>query len=138
MNNKRFKMFISIVLIILLLAIAGFYIFHKLQDNQESYLNEYTPQEEISEEQFRSTIVKLYFKDDETKKLKVENKCVDAKDLITNPYVTLFNLLIQGPNDTTLSKTLPNDTRINSAKLEENILVLDISRFFCTKSCWWN
>lgn len=61
MNNKKVKMFVSIIIIVAILGCAGFYITTKLKNNKVDYYNEYTPQEEISDEQFRSTIVKLYF-----------------------------------------------------------------------------
>lgn len=132
MENKRFKMFIGITIIVIVVALSGMYIYNKLQENKEVYLAEYTPQEEISDEQFRSTIVRLYFMDGESNDLRVESRCVDAKELITNPYLTLVNLLIQGPNDKALRNALPEGTSVNSATLSGDTVILDLSETFLT------
>lgn len=128
MENKRFKMFIGIVIIVALVIIAGFYIFQKL--NNTSYFEEYTPEQEISDEQFRSTNVKLFFKEADSNNLKVESRNIDAKDLISNPYLTLVNLLIQGPTGAGLQATIPEGTTVNNANLSGDMLVLDLSESF--------
>lgn len=52
------------------------------------------PEEEISEEQMRQTTIALYFEDKQSMELVKEEKKVDAKDLIDNPYMYIVNLLI--------------------------------------------
>lgn len=131
MDNKRMKMFIWIFLIIALLAVLGFYVFKYLQQrNQNSNFLEYTPQEEISDNQLRNTIVKLYFKDASSNSLKTESRNIDIKELVSNPYLTLMNLLIQGPNSDSFQKTIPDGTIVNNASLDGDILILDLSENF--------
>ena len=130
MENKRFKMFIGIILIVLLLGCCGFFIYSKLGHIETTNMEEYTPQEEISDEQFRSTNVKLYFKEVSSNNLKCESRSVDAKELISNPYITLFNLLIKGPNSEELQKVIPDGTVINNAYISKDTLVLDLSEEF--------
>ena len=132
-ENKRFKMFICITVIVILLVGMGFYILQKLKSNDEIAMSEYTPQEEISDEQFRSTIVKLYFKEATSNNLRVENKSVDAKELINNPYLTLINLLIQGPSDSNWQSAIPQGTQVLNISLSGDVLVVDFSNEFVEK-----
>lgn len=129
-ENKRFQMFLCITIIVILLACMGFYIFKKLETNKATSLSEYTPQEEISDEQFRNTVVKLYFKEASSNNLRVESKSVDAKELISNPYLTLINLLIQGPSDESLQSAIPQGTQVLNIYLSGDVIVLDLSHEF--------
>lgn len=130
MENKKVKMFISIIIIIAILGSAGFYIITKLQDNKLDYYNDYTPQEEISDEQFRSTIVKLFFLNKSTGELESENRSVDAKILINDPCTALLNLLIEGPSNSSLSKTIPDGTKVNKVTFEGDMAIIDFSKEF--------
>lgn len=98
------------------MQVLGFYIYKKLEGNKDTF-SEYTPEQEISDEQFRNTVVKLYFKEINSNNLRVEPRNVDAKELIENPYLTLVNLLIQGPIDDILEKTIPDETIVNGIEL---------------------
>lgn len=129
MKNKRLKMFIGIILIIAILGGIGFYIYIKLDENKNAFL-EYTPQEEISDKQFRNTIVKLFFKEIGANNLRVESRSIDSKELIENPYLTLVKLLTLGPTDDTLEKTIPEGTVVNNVSLSGDMIVLDLSKEF--------
>ena len=91
MKNKKIAIFFLAILIILL--IGGYltiqYVRHK---EEETAVEEYTPQEEITEEQVRQTIVSLYFPSKETGELNPEARLIDIKDIINNPYEKLVNL----------------------------------------------
>ena len=130
MDNKRFKMFLGIILIVIILVCTGVYIFSKLSNSNSGILEEYTPEEEISNEQIRHTIVKLYFKEINTDELKYENRSIDSKNLINDPYSYLINLLIEGPTSDELEKTIPEGTVLNSVKLINDTLVVDFSETF--------
>ncbi len=130
MDNKRLKMFFGITLIVIILAVASFYIFKQLSNNNNTILEEYTPQEEISDVQMRSTIVKLYFKESNSENLKCENRTIDSKELLSNPYLTLTNLLISGPTEEGLESIIPTGTTINSATLSGETVTLDLSSAF--------
>ena len=88
---------------------------------------EYTPQEEISSEQMRETIVTLYFLNTETKELKSEGKLVDAAQLIENPYKLIVELLIEGPKGKELQNVFPENTRILEASIENGCVTLNFS-----------
>ena len=59
-----------------------------------------------------------------------EARLIDAKLLLTNPYETLVNMLLEGPKSDKLENIIPKGTRVNSAKLEKNVLILDLSNEF--------
>ena len=108
MENKRFKMFLGITLIIVILACISFYIFKQLSNGENVNFEEYVPQQEISDEQLRHTYVKLYFIDSNSKELQYENRSIDSKELLSNPYLTLVNLLISGPKVEGLEGVIPS------------------------------
>jgi uncharacterized alpha/beta hydrolase family protein len=54
---------------------------------------EYIPESEVEESQLRNTIVTLYYIDKETGDLAKENRLIDSKDLLKNPYKCNTKLL---------------------------------------------
>ena len=93
--NKKLIILISIIIIILIIC---FFIFKNSFIKKEEIIEEYIPEEEISDEQLRETIITLYFENIENKSLNPEARKIDANNLINNPYEYLINLLIQGPD----------------------------------------
>ena len=62
MNNKKIVMYVSILILILIVLGAGFLIYKNNKKNKNKNKNqEYIPQEEITDEQLRQTIITLYF-----------------------------------------------------------------------------
>ena len=128
MDNKRFKMFLGIFLIVAFLAVTAFYIFSQISIN--SNIQEYVPQQEISDEQFRQTFVKLYFKEINSNKFVCENRSIDSKELLNNPYLNLVGLLINGPSVEGLESLIPSDTKVISATLNGDTVTIDLSTDF--------
>lgn len=125
MNKKIIKIGIIIVLIILLVVLIWF-----LTKDSEVKFVEYTPVEEITEEQARQTIVKLYFKNKETGELDTETRLTDVKNLANNPYKLLVNMLIEGPKNEKLERLIPEGTKINKIELQKNVVVIDFFEGF--------
>ena len=123
------KIIISIIIVLILIGIGVWYFFF-FNKNTEKTTNEIVPEEEISEEQMRQTIVSLYFYNETTKTLAPEGRLIDAKELLENPYSKLMELLIAGPQNQNLSKTIPDGTRLIRAELKGDILYLDLSKEF--------
>lgn len=121
------KIIISIIILIILIGIGVWYFF--IMDNEEQ-INEIIPEEEISEEQMRQTIVSLYFYNTDTKSLVPEGRLIDVKDLVEEPYKKLMELLIEGPQNTGLTKTIPDGTKINKIELKGDTLYIDLSSEF--------
>ena len=127
MKNKN-----KLLLIIGILIIIGIIVFIIINSNSTEKssmkeMSEYTPQEEISDEQMRETMVTLYFLNSSTKELKSEGKLINATELIKNPYKTIVELLIAGPNGTELVNVFPENTRILDAKIENHCVTLNFS-----------
>lgn len=130
MKNKKLIMYVSIILIVAILIGVGYFIYNNIKNKNNEIISEYTPQEEITEEQLRQTIITLYFLDIENYKLVPEPRKIDSKELIKDPYKVLINLLIEGPKNEKLIKLIPEDTKLISAEIKNNILFLNFSKEF--------
>ena len=127
-----------ILLLVVIIAILLFTVAIKFvqQENEEELQTEefveYIPQEEISEEQERQTIITLYYKNKETGELQPEARMVDVKELMENPYKTILELLLEGPKNEKLETCMPEGTKLNKIFVEEGIVTIDLSSEFIT------
>lgn len=128
---KSKKIFIFFIIVIIVLAIIGGIIYKKKQQKlEENNMTEYIPQEEITIEQLRQTIVSIYFNEKDTNTLIPEARTIDVKELTKEPYTTLLNLLIAGPNSEKLESVIPNGTKVNKVELKNGVLYVDLSNEF--------
>ena len=126
MKNKKIILLFLILLIIIF--VVGLYAINFVKNRKENIVNEeYTPQEEISEEQQRQTIISLYFVDKETNLIKPEARLINAKDLIDAPFNIIVSLLIEGPKNEKLKSTIPEDTKLLNVSLDKGCITLDFS-----------
>lgn len=126
MKNKKILFLLIIVLIIILLSL--FIIiknFVTINEEQDLY-SDYTPQEEISSNQMRETIVTLYFIDINNE-LKSEGRFIDSISLLQNPYKELVSLLLSGPRSDDLKLCFPENTQILDAKCQNGQVILNFS-----------
>lgn len=130
MNNKKFKIILIMLICIIVIGISIYYTLQYIQNKKQNTITEYTPQQEITDEQLRKTIVSLYFKDQDNTNLVPEARLIDAKLLITEPYKKLIELLIEGPKNQALSGTIPTGTRLNNITLTKGELIVDLSSEF--------
>ena len=129
MKNK--KILVILIIIIVILGVCSYIIYNKIQKNKEiSDISEYIPEEEITQEQLRQTIVSLYFNSKDTNTLMPEGRTIDVKELTKDPYLTLINLLIEGPKNEKLEKVIPEGTKVNKVELKNNIVYVDFSSEF--------
>lgn len=130
MKGKKIGIIFLILLIIIL--VGGYFGIQQAKKKQEetTTVEEYTPQEEITEEQERQTIVSLYFPTKETNELNPEARLIDIKEIINNPYEKLVHLLIEGPKNDKNKKIIPDGTKLNKTYLEGDCVVLDFSAEF--------
>lgn len=123
-NKLIFIFFITAVII----AFVGYFVINSLKEKQtSSQIEEYTPQEEISEEQMRKTMVNLYFYNNETGKLETEAKLIDAVDLLENPYGKLIQMLIDGPKSEKLKSLMPDDLKVIKTEIVGSCVTVDMS-----------
>lgn len=128
--KKNRKKIIAIITLILLILIAIFIYNNISIEKQDDEYQDYTPQEEISEEQMRQTKVMLYFANNETGELESETKIVDANLLIKEPYKEIMNWLIKGPQSSNLKKLIPEGTALHDIKIEKSCAIINLSNEF--------
>ena len=126
---KRRKL-IAIITFLLILMLA-FFVYRNISiEKKKDEYQDYTPQEEISEEQSRQTKVTLYFENIDTGELETEIKVMDANILINNPEEELINLLIKGPQSSNLKKLIPDGTVLHDIKIEKSCAIINVSNEF--------
>lgn len=133
-DKKILYYFIITVIVILIIGIVFFLISYNSNNTSYNQITEYTPQQELSDEEIRKTIVSIYFKNIETNTLVPESICIDVKELSENPYMKLLNLLLAGPTNDKLESPLPEGTKINKAYLKGNTVYVDFSNEFITNA----
>ena len=129
MKNKKIIIIFSVALLIIL--VGGYFAINYVRNRQqETMVEEYIPEEEITEEQLRQTIVSLYFPSKESNELTPEARLVDIKEIINNPCDKLVNLLIEGPKNDKCKKIIPDNTKILKTYMEGDCAVIDFSSEF--------
>ena len=128
MKNKKIILIFTILLI--LVVIGGIFAIWFVKNKENNKVEEITPEEEISEEQLRQTIVTLYFVSNETNEIMPEARLIDIKEIITTPYEKLINLLIEGPKNEKAKKVIPEGTTLLKTFLEKDVITLDFSKEF--------
>lgn len=117
---------ILIAVILLVIAIVAF-----VMSRTET---EIVPEGEIENIDLRKTIISLYFQDKESKSLKIETRLIDSKNLLKNPYKTLIEMLIAGPENDMFETVIPSRTRVISTDLSGNCLTINLSKEFLENS----
>ena len=125
--KKRIIIFVLLLLFLLGGYFLASYFGEKTEEETQSY-DDYTPQEEISEAQYRETIVNLYFLNKESKEIMAEAIAIDARQLSTNPYKKLIELLINGPKNENLTTIIPEGTTVYDAAIESGCIVINLSK----------
>lgn len=120
---KKKIIFIVSIIIVLIIGLLIYF-------NSNKEIEEYTPQEEISEEDSKLTTVTLFFQNKQTKEVEAEGRNINSKDLLLEPYKNIIQLLIQGPECENLEKLIPDGTILNNVLLENYCLKIDFSREF--------
>ena len=129
MKNKKI-IFIFIVLLIII-VVGGYFIINYVKSKkQETKVEEYVPEEEITEEQYRQTIVSLFFANKETGELTPEARMIDIKEIMNEPYKVLMNMLIEGPKNEKFAKVIPDGTKVLNINKEGDTLTIDVSSEF--------
>ncbi|MCI8444510.1 MAG: GerMN domain-containing protein [Clostridia bacterium] len=130
MKNK--KVVIIFILLFMIILVGGYFgiKYAKEKQAEKTMVEEYTPQEEISEDQLRQTIVSLYFLSKETKEIVPEARLVDIKEIINDPCDKLVNLLIEGPKSEKQERIMPENTKLIKSYMEGDCVTLDLSEEF--------
>lgn len=129
MKNK--KIIILFVILFCLVIIGGYFGIRYVKNREENTeVEEYVPEEEITEEQYRQTIVSLFFANKETGELTPEARMIDIKEIMNEPYKVLMNMLIEGPKNEKFAKVIPDGTKVLNINKEGDTLTIDVSSEF--------
>ena len=125
------KKYAKLLVPALFLIIVGglIYSFSKNTEVTEEFVD-YTPAEEISDEQMKRTKIALFFLDKTTNEIIKDEKYIRTTLLIDEPAKALINEII---NSTPLENTLcPLNSykQFNNIIIEKNISILDLSKEF--------
>ena len=127
------KVIITVCIIVLIVILIALSISTEVVNNVEN-IPEIQPEEEISEEENRQTTIVLYFEDSTSGILAKEQRKVDSKELIDDPYKYVLELLLKGPEIEDLLNPIPEETKINEIKFEKGIVYVDLSKEFLNAS----
>lgn len=117
----------------IIISIIGGVAYAFISNNTEetiTNISEYIPEEEISDEDLRKTIITLYFVNTESQKLESEARLIDSKELLREPYKVLVGMLIKGPKDSNLESLIPQNTKVIGTELKGNCLTINFSKEF--------
>lgn len=128
-KKKIFIIIGGIVIVIAVIAILFFNISTGDVKNVENVL-EIQPEEEIDGSQEFDTTIRLYFLDKTSGQIVEENRSVDARKLVDNPYIFVFYELMKGPESENLYINISKETKINSATLNKGVLTIDFNEKF--------
>ena len=121
--KKKIFLILGLIIIILVCIIIYFI-------SVNSGVEEYVPEEEISENDYKMASVILYFQNKETKELEAEIREINSKELLLNPYEVILEMLLIGPINENLEKLIPKGVVINNIILEKYCLKIDFSKEF--------
>ena len=128
---KKTKKRIIIFVVLLVILLGGYFIaayFNQKEEKTNEEYQDYTPQEEISDEQYRETIVNLYFFNKESKQAMAEARAIDARTLSSNPYKALVELLLEGPKNENLERIIPEGTTVYDVGIEAGCVIINFSK----------
>lgn len=126
-ENLKFWIFVVLVIIVII-AVVSFIFYNR--DEEVAIIEEYVPQEEISSEQERQTIVSIYCNNKQTNTLMPEARLIDVKELAVNPYLTLMNMVIAAPKNPNLESAIPEGTQVINVDVEKEIAYVNLSEEF--------
>ena len=134
---KRKLIIFIICLLIFLIAVAILFKSKFIQvevSNNENLVNtdkkeKVTPEEEISDEQLRTSKVKLYFGNTDGTIVE-ETRDIDVKELLKDPYKIIINMLIEGPKEEENKKLIPEGTKLIGVERTGDVLTIDFSKEF--------
>ena len=123
MNKKK----LLIIIILIITALFIYLIATNISITKTDEFSDYTPEEEISEQQAKETSITLYFLDKDTNKLKSTSVLVNLNDLLKNPYSFIVNKLIAGPSDEKLQAVFPENSRLIDTNFSNGCVTLNFS-----------
>lgn len=131
---KKKLLFVVLFLVIIFSIIIVFLKFNKNNNSDKKNSEEIIPEEEISDEQQRKTMITLFFQNIEDGSLETESRTIDVKKLAENPYEEIIKIMMEGTTNKNLKNAIPEGTILNSAILEGDTVLIDLSNEFIENS----
>ena len=126
---KKYVKWIVVILIVLVIGL-GIWLYWMNRGEAGKEFVEYTPAEEITEEQARNTIISVYYKNKETGELMPEARMIDVKLLSDNPYEEILKILMEGPKSEKLEKVIPEGSALLGVELQKDTVCINFSNEF--------
>lgn len=126
---KKKKILIGIFISMAIVGLIYMIVVQIISRKNETLINEYIPEIEISDKELRKTLVTLYFVNAH-EDLQKEERIVDSKELLRNPYVSLVGMLLEGPTNPELESVIPKGTKILDATLNKKCVTVNLSKEF--------
>jgi len=129
---KKYLKWIILIIVALIIGLI-IYSFSQNTTTYEEFVD-YTPAEEISDEQLNRTYISLYYIESSTGNIVKEDRLIDSKLLLSSPEKTLLEELSKGSSFDTNISPIPENTVINNMTLDKNIVTIDFSKEFLVTS----
>lgn len=129
-NKKTVIIFGGLLIVILIGGYLGIKYVKNKNEGIDTAITEYTPEEEITEEGLRKTIVSLYYVSKDTNELTPEARIIDIKEILNTPYEKIINLLMEEPKNNNNKKIIPENTKLLNSYIENDCVTLDFSSEF--------
>ncbi len=127
--NKKIKLGILVISgIIIFFIVSNKVRENNYIDNNKQEIQEYTPGEEVTEEQERETIISIYYKSKDTGELIPEDRRIDSKELLENPYKRIVELLMEQPKSEELESVIPNNVKLVDAQVKGTTVEIVFSK----------
>ena len=128
--NKKTKKIIVVIAVVVILLIVAICMNIDIKKVNENYGGiEFIPEEEISDEQFRETMIKIFYVG-KNNEIKEEIKKIDSKELVKDPYNLTMELLLKKPESENLKTCIPEGVKINNINKSGECLTIDLSKEF--------
>lgn len=133
---KEKRMIFKVMLLVIIVVIVAIFIMFKskfvqveITNSTENTVATYIPEAEITDEQLKMTKVKLFF-EDENGNLVEEEREINIKELVNNPYKSIIQELINGPKKENNKRLIPDGTTLLEVEKVENCLEISFSKEF--------
>lgn len=115
---------IILIVIMIIVIIGGIVVFNV------DIETEYVPEVEIEEKELRKTLVTLYFYEKGSGEISKESRMIDSKELLKNPYKSILDMLLTGPENENYENVIPKGTTINDVTFESGCVNINFSKEF--------
>ncbi len=123
-GGKAMQKWIVLIVIVIIVIIGGIVVFNV------DIETEYVPEVEIEEKELRKTLITLYFYEKDSGEISKESRMIDSKELLKNPYKSILDMLLTGPENENCENVIPEGTTINDVTFDSGCVNINFSKEF--------